>query len=125
MGERLIAGIQIDLGGVAYTMPPCGFDTLEKYAEDLDRHIFSSAASAALTLDKVRLTVNVVHGALQLNYPELTREVVARGLNADNAARYLTLAISQSLPPPPAALQGAGESVKTLGELTGVASSPA
>lgn len=126
MGEALLPGVEIKLGGVAYTMPPCGFDTLEKYAEQIDRQIFSPDAQTALSLEKIRLTVDVVHGALQLNYPELKREVVARGLNADNAAHYLTLAITQSLPPPPMALQGrAGEGANTLGESTGAASKPA
>lgn len=118
-------GVDILLGGLMYTMPPCGFDTLEKYSVELDEHVFGPEASTGLTMHKIKLTINVVWGALQRNYPDITREVVASGLTADNAGEYLTKALSQSLPKSPAALQGDGEGAKTLGESTGAASAPA
>ena len=123
MGGTLILGAAITLGKVAYTMPPCGFDVLEAQAAALDAQIFSPAPGASASpLAKIRLTVDLVHGALRRNYPDITRETVAKDITVDTAPHLLALAISQSLPPTPAALVAPGqegEGAATLGESPG------
>lgn len=123
MSGTLIPGVQVQLGTVAYTMPPCGFDVLEAQADALDAHLFSpSAAASASPLPKIKLAVDLVHGALRRNYPEITRELVAQGITVDNAPELLAKAISQSLPPTPPALaapEREGEGAATLGESPG------
>lgn len=117
MPQNLLPGTVITLGGVAYTMPPCGFDTLEKYATELDEHIFKSQEDEVLNVKKITLIVNLVWSALQLNYPDIERALVARGLNTTNAADTMRAVMAMSLPAAPTALKSTqGEGVKSLGE---------
>lgn len=118
----LIQGIDITLGTVSYTLPPCGFDTLERHADGIEKHFFKAKVTDSLSTEKLKLITDVVHGALMLNYPDMKREEVARGINMANAAQLVQAALVQSFPPAPAALkQSDNKGALTLGESTGVA----
>ncbi|MGL4576363.1 MAG: hypothetical protein ACRCV9_16385 [Burkholderiaceae bacterium] len=122
VSEDLIEGVQVRLGKVTYTMPPCGFDTLEKHAKGIEKHFGGTAQSASFDAEKIALVIDFAHGALRLNYPQITRETVAQGINLQNVQVLIRAALSQSLPPTPAGLvpepQEHGEATP-LGESTG------
>lgn len=126
MSQDLIDGVEIRLGTKAYTLPPCGFDTLEKHAELIDKHFGTSAkAKEKFDAEQIKLVIDLAYGALRLNYPDLERDTVARGITLQNVQSIVAAVLSLSLPAaPPGLVQGAGEGAEQqgatlLGESTG------
>lgn len=66
------AGVEVVLGGTRHILPPLSVAAIEAYEERI--------AQAGGKPD-TRLAIDLLHCALQSNYPELTREQVAEGID--------------------------------------------
>jgi len=72
----MIPGIKLNLGGTDYTVPPISIGSLEEIWPRLE------AYSGKLTDGS--LVVDALHAALRRNYPDITRETVAAGVDLAN-----------------------------------------
>lgn len=119
----LIPGVEITLGTSKYILPPAGLDVLIEHG-DFMRSVLSGAKEVDIfAAEDANKVADVIHATLRMNYPDLDRSVVTRGLNLTNAGRYFSAAVVQSFPVPPAELQSGKKEGSGTGESIGVASS--
>lgn len=113
----LIPGVEITLGRKQLIMPPCGMNVLSKNWAQIQSLQNGGAVDAA----QITLVIDIVHGAVKRNYPEISRAEVEEHITLDNLQDLTTKALTQSLPPVPKALQSEGSG---SGESIGVSSAP-
>lgn len=68
-------GIEIELGDQRLVCPPLSLATIEQMRDKLE------AMSGADMKDKVSTVIECAHSALKRNYPDITREEVADGID--------------------------------------------
>lgn len=81
MMRRLLPGIRLELGGDTFVVPPLALGDLELLQ---DRIVAFQASTAPFDRESIRLAIDATHAALLRNYPEITREDVARRLDVGN-----------------------------------------
>jgi hypothetical protein len=64
-----VPGVELNLGGTIYTVPPLSLGTLEKLQKE-SKDFTASTASVTTVIDATT-------AALKRNYPEMTRDAVA------------------------------------------------
>jgi hypothetical protein len=74
----MIKGIDIDLEGKVYTVPPLNLGALEKLQDRL------LAFTGGIDKDSVATVLDAAYLALRRNYPEMTREDVAGMIDVAN-----------------------------------------
>ena len=71
-------GVTLNLGGKDYVVPPLNFRTLQALQARLEK--FSGGVDA----ESIDLVVDSLHGAIQRNYPEITRDDCIDMLDLEN-----------------------------------------
>lgn len=71
----MIKGVPIQLAGIEYTCPPLSLGQVEVYGDRL------SSYRGGMARESVGLVIDVAHAALTRNYPDMTREEVADGID--------------------------------------------
>lgn len=79
----MLPGIEVDLGGTIYVVPPLSLASLETLEERLTS--FTGGMDAA----SVRTVIDATHAALKRNYPHLTRDEVAEKIDLANMAEVM------------------------------------
>jgi hypothetical protein len=74
-----IKGISIDIGGEQRIVPPLSLHSLEQLLPRLNA--FKGDAS---NVEDISIVVDSTHEALLRNYPEITRDEIARGIGLEN-----------------------------------------
>ncbi len=83
-------GVPIKLGGVDYVLPPMNIDALEKYMPVVESWAQPSDLPPMQgVMKQVRDVAEMIHAALQLNYPDLSLAEVRASLNLKNANSML------------------------------------
>lgn len=95
MGALMFPGPEVQLGGVAYVLPPLSFGALEDSQERL-RLIAEGGAASAMEIQAA--FIDVIHAALLRNYPDLPRSVVRDNLDWDTAPGLFQKLMERSLP---------------------------
>ena len=78
MSAPRYAGVQVQLGGTAYVLPPLTLGALEEFDERI------KAFEAAPLVEQVQTVVDLVHRALKRNYPELQRAELTELMDVSN-----------------------------------------
>lgn len=73
----MIRGITLKLGGADYIVPPLNLGALELHGDRIEEFQRGAAGLAGYSI-----VVDITHAALQRNYPRMTREQVAAGIDA-------------------------------------------
>ena len=115
----MFRGPEIQLGGVAYTLPPLSFGALEDCQARLQL-IAEGGANAATPMELQAAFVDVIHAALLRNYPELPRNTVRDNVDWDTAPALFRLVMERSLPQaPPGETPGETRAASPSGASTG------
>lgn len=122
----MIRGVEVTLlneqGEPAkYTLPPLSLDVLEDLGPRIDAFMEATKTQQSPSLGEMKLIVDVVHGALQRNYPQMPRMQVARSIDMGNMMSLFMAALNVSMPPVPQEIAGSGEGA-SLGESIGAGS---
>jgi len=91
----LFTGPEIQLGGVAYVLPPLSFGALEDCGARL-KLIAEGATADPMALQAA--FVDVIHAALLRNYPGLPRNAVRDHVDWDTAPDLFRQVMERSLP---------------------------
>jgi hypothetical protein len=92
-------GVVILLGGVEYVLPPLSFGGIEQ-AKGLMQTIDGNTAADAIVLQAA--FVDVLHIALQRNYPDMPRQVLVDALDWPLAVTLYRQLLEVSFPQPAA-----------------------
>jgi hypothetical protein len=79
----VIDGVTVRMGGADWVIPPLNFRLLRKLQTRL-ADLTALGRSGAPTADVMDAVVDLVHPAMQRNYPEITREQVEDMLDMGN-----------------------------------------
>lgn len=82
----MIDGVEIDLGTEKYILPPMALGDVEKHQK----------ATKGTSEIPVTLIIDAIHAALKRNYPELSRDVVAQGIDVASMNHYMSLTLDTS-----------------------------
>ncbi len=85
-------GVQVDLGGQLYTVPPLTLGAIEDNEERI-RNV-----EILPHTEQLRLTIDLAHAALRRNYPELTRDEVRELIDLGTAGAVYAAVMSVSVP---------------------------
>lgn len=90
-------GTKVQLRSKEYEVPSLSFDEVERFAKDgtLARVPMNGITMLAVPESREAAMV-VLLAALRWNYPEITREEVARELDLDNAERAMAAVMGSS-----------------------------
>ena len=82
--QDLIPGVEVNIGGLIYTVPPLNFRQLEAHGDTI---IQIASEAGASSFDRIKRMVPVVFAALSRNYPELTVDGVKDIIDMENYSR--------------------------------------
>jgi len=68
----MIKGIKMELGGTVYVVPPLSLGAIETMQDQISKF------QAGTNLQSVATVIDALFSALSRNYPEMTREQVAK-----------------------------------------------
>lgn len=71
-------GVEIELGGEIYVVPPLNFISIERFEERLEN------IQSLSMMKQISLMIDIIHCALLRNYPDLTRDDVGSLLDVSN-----------------------------------------
>lgn len=71
----MIKGVDTEIGGTVYTVPPLSLGAIERFAP-----LLKGSPGPGLVID-------MTLAALKRNYPEMTREIVGDMIDTENAER--------------------------------------
>lgn len=71
-------GIDIELSGTTYTVPPIALGDLERMQDALENY------TGKLDAAGIKTVIDATYAALKRNYPELTRDSVANLIDVGN-----------------------------------------
>lgn len=109
----LFPGLEVTLAGVQYTLPPLSFGAYKRQKERL-RQIAEGGFSDPVQLQDA--LTDVVHAALQRNYPDLPRETVEDALDWATADQLFGQVMQVSMPQlPPGETRAASPSGESTG----------
>ena len=83
---ELIDGVLINIGTKTYTVPPLNFKRLRLLKPEIELLAGVSGAPSAEQMDAM---IQIIHSALERNYPELSKEDVEEMLDLGNAPKVL------------------------------------
>lgn len=86
MENDLLDGVPIKIGRKTYIVPPLPFKQLRKMLGKIDKIMNMSGMPTEEEMDAV---VDVVHSAVALNYPEVTREEIDDSIDPVSATRAI------------------------------------
>lgn len=75
---QMISGIQVKLGDVVYQMPTLSLGALEFYGKDLQKLLDGENVMTGSIV-----VIDAAHAALKRNYPDITRDTVAAGVDLE------------------------------------------
>lgn len=90
----MIPGAVINMGGVDYIVPPLNFAALMRLEPELTMMV--GIGSGIPSVEVQRAVVEIVRTALSRNYPEVTTETVAAGLDMGNMQSVIMAIMGQS-----------------------------
>jgi hypothetical protein len=83
--QPMIPGIQIKFGDVAYVCPTLSLGALELYGEALQRLLNGENVMTGSIV-----VIDAAHAALKRNYPDITRDTVAEGVDLETITDVVT-----------------------------------
>ena len=89
----MIEGIKVNIGGVEYQVPALNFSALKSLSGTIAKLKKIDLESGETELDAV---IDIVYHAVRRNYPEITKETLAAGLDLRNTREVLAAIMGQS-----------------------------
>lgn len=80
MGRNIIAGIEIDLGGEEFVVPPLNFKALRAHMETIS----GITTGVPLSSEQIDKSVAIILAAMQRNYPDMTEAELEERLDMAN-----------------------------------------
>ena len=78
---QMIDGVAVKMGNMQYTVPPMNFKLLKKLNPQMTQ---ITAVVGTPTEAQTEAIIDVVHGCLLRNYPEITRDEIEENLDLGN-----------------------------------------
>jgi hypothetical protein len=95
MGDIMIEGVAVKMGGETFIVPPLNFKRLRKLKPILEK-VKTSAPGGDMSDEQFDASVDIVHTALARNYPDLERERVEELLDLGNMTKVMAAVMGQS-----------------------------
>jgi len=98
----LIDGVVIKMGGKEYTVPPLNFKRIRALKPQIEQ---LSTSNSTLNDEQMDVAIEVVHSAMERNYPDLRKEHIEEMLDLGNVHKVLSAIMGVS------GMQASGEAV--------------
>ncbi len=93
----MIRGTRVTIGGKEYLMPPANWKTLDKHDEFLQRYMGAvKSGGVEAKRDDMKTMFEIVHEALQRNYPQLAADELKEHVDFGNLPELFQAAMQTS-----------------------------